>query len=378
MMLRFQTPAVAGVFLACMFRYIFLNISEYVVSRKTDHILLPLLRALLNGTLDPVSGDKLIRETIARSKHIIMWMVQGGKIRIDGCGFTLYDITCDITAEMLAQDGEGCCGMLRRWLLKHRGKEDVDFLATYQAILFLNIQRQLPRVFAEISPIHHSLLIAIREHARYRDDVSVRDMIDGRWYLFGNVSEVALEKPAISLQELARNLYRFNDNYRSVPVEVFRLAAEYLVAQDEYCKAISEKDLVRLILEHMGQNLKARHPDTAAEPSIEHDFAILSMVIQRAVAKVRSELELCYVERNRLTTWEFDLILEAVKDSFLLPGIGDETMSGFASLRGRMPGLTSQRYRKTYRRKFTYIRDLVAKEAQLLMKSEAYYQAEKK
>ncbi|MBR9977905.1 MAG: hypothetical protein KFH87_07435 [Bacteroidetes bacterium] len=344
------------------------------MSRITDHILLPLLRALLNGTLDPVSRDKLIRETIARSQGIITWMIKNGKMYIDRSGLTLYDITCDITAELVARDEEGHCGMLRTWLLRHREKEDMDLLATYQSLLFLNIQRQLPRVFAEISPIHHSLLISIREHVRNRDDVSIRDMLDGRWYLFGNALEVALEKPAIPLRELERNLYRINGNPRSVPVEIFRLAAEYLVAQDEYCKAVAEKDIVKLILKYIGQHLETMRQDVTTEPSIEHDVAILSMVIRRALSNVRSELASFYIERNKLTTWEFDLMLDAVEDFFLLQSFRDEPMSGFALLRRHMPGLTHERYRQTYRRKFSHIRDLVARKAQYLMKSEAHHQ----
>jgi len=127
-------------------------------------------------------------------------------------------------------------------------------------------------------------------------------------------------------------------------------------------------------MDYLGKDLDAVLQRERPEPSLSHDVTALSHIILRAIETVRSSLERFYIERGRLSPWEFEILLLAIRSSFLDLQRGEDVRSGFTILRLYMPGLTLERYRKSYRRKFSYMYDLVIQETQrLLSAEEAFY-----
>lgn len=335
------------------------------------HITLPLLRALLAGKLDARAADQLVRATINRTKQAISWLGARKKFRFHTLGMTLRDLSYDISADLLAEGDEGGFGALRNALLGSVDATDEELLSAFDAVIFGNVQRRLSHIFAEVSPIQHTLLRALRQHTSGRDDLEVRDMFDGRWYFIDGEEQAELHKAAMPPELLRGNLPEFSAHNRSDVIEVFRNIIALLRSQDRYRKAVLEMDVVSITVEILGRDLDAAMLLEEEEVSVAFDVAVLSQVIQQSIETVRNAVEDLYIARNRLTAWEFDILMYAIKSSFLDLRWGEEQRSGYWFLRKYMPGLTPERYRESYRRKYSYLYDLVVQESQRLMAAES-------
>lgn len=333
--------------------------------------LLSLLRALIAGPVSSRDADALIRLAIRRTEQLLYWINKRRSFRMQAIGLSLNDLAYDMTAELFLEDDDSLCAPLRAALLPYSDATDGDLLSVLDAILLRTVHRQYPRIFAEVNPEYHRLVKSLRGHAGLREDIAVMDMLDGRWYLFGGVEAAMLERPSMPFDELRRSLGAVDRQHRSAVIEIFRLIEEALCGQDVYRRAVPETEVVRMALDFIGRDFEATTGTSETEVSVAHDVAVLSHTVQRAIETVRQSLERFYIERNRLTRTEFELILHAVKASFLEAAQGGEPRSSYAQLRHFMPGLTPERFHESYRRKFTYMHELVMMEAQRLLQAES-------
>lgn len=338
-----------------------------------NHNPLPLLQSLRTGRLDAGTMDALVHATIARMERAIVWLSQRKNLRLRALGMSPRDLACDISAELLAEGETTSCPRLHDALVPSFHGSDEELLAAFDAVIFGTIQRRMPAIIGEINPLQQQLLRALRQHTRMRDDIVARNMIDGRWYMIGNAEQAELHKPAVPFEELQHCFDDFNPRNRSDAVEVLRVIVSFLSRQTQYRKAFLEMDVLRLTIEYLGTDLDATMLRECSEPSQPHDVAALSHVVQRAIETVRSSLERFYIERGRLSPWEFEILLLAIRSSFLDLKRGEDARSGFTILRMYMPGLTLERYTKSYRRKFSYMYDLVVQEARKQLNAEAAF-----
>ncbi|MBE0643240.1 MAG: hypothetical protein IH600_04105 [Bacteroidetes bacterium] len=325
--------------------------------------LLSMLRALVAGGIDASASDALIKRTIHRTEQAIYWLSMRKNYRLHALGLTLRDLSYDISAELLAEGEDSCCAALRAALLPMAEASDAELLSQFEAVIFYNVQRHFPRIFSEINPLQHTLLKAVRKHVQGRDDIEIRDMLDGRWYLAEPLEQADLYKPAAPVEIIRQSLVEFNPRNRSEAVEVFRSILRYLRGQDEYRKAVLEMDVIRITVDYLGRDLEAAIQLDQTDASISYDVSVLSHIIHLAIDAVRPSLENLYIKRGRLSLWEFELMLLAIKATFLDLQRGDDVRSGYSFLRLYMPGLSPERFRETYRRKFAYMYERVVQEA---------------
>lgn len=333
--------------------------------------MLPLLRALIAGPVSSRDADALIRLAIRRTEQLLYWNNKRRNFRMQATSLSLTDLAYDMTAELFIEGEDSLCGPLRASLLPYSDATDSDLLSVLDAILFRTIQNQSPRIFAEVNPDYHQLVRSLRQHANPREDITTLDMLDGRWYLFGGMEAAMLELPAMPFEELRRSLGTVDRQHRSIAIEIFRLIEEVLCGQDVYRRAVPETEVIHLARDFVGRGFEAAFAWSEPEASIAHDVAVLSHTIQRAIESVRQSLERFYIERNRLTRTEFELILHAIKTYFLETAQGGEPRSSYAQLRSCMPGLTPERFQESYRRKYIYIHELVSTEARRLLQAES-------
>lgn len=100
----------------------------------------------------------------------------------------------------------------------------------------------------------------------------------------------------------------------------------------------------------------------------------LPVIVRRAVARVRKSRYAFYVERERLTAQEYDLLCQAVEIRMAAHAeIGfSHVTSNMLALRELVPGLSEDHYRRQYRSIFEYLFQLVRDELEKsLLKSAA-------
>lgn len=326
-----------------------------------------LLRALIAGPLTVRDTDTLVRLTVTRAEGILFWLRKRRNYRLQRIGLSHRDLAYDMTAELFVESDDTPCAALRLALLPHAGGSDDDLLSVLDAVLIRTVSRQFSRIFADVNPGYHQMLRALRQHVAGRDDIETMDMLDGRWYFLGGKEAAMLHLPPIPYEELRHGLAEVDPRHRSAAVEIFRLIVTMLNAQDTFRRAVLESEVIRIALDYVGRSFAAEDGHHEVVASHDHDVAVLSHTLHRAVENVRVSLERTYIDRKRLTRGEFELLLRAVRTSFLDVVADDEDCSSFMRLRRFMPGLTSERYHETYRRKFSYMRELVMQEAQRLL-----------
>ncbi len=340
------------------------------MSADSSHDLLPLLRALLAGPMNASMAEALILRTIARTEQAVRWISARKNYRLHTLGLTLRDLSYDISAELLAEGEDTCCGTLRNALLPVAEGSDVDLLSLYDAVIFNNVQRHFPRIFAEVNPLQHTLMRAVRKYVRKTESIEIRDMLDGRWYVVESPALADLHKEAAPPEVIRNSLADFSAHNRSDAVEIFRSIIRFLREQDQYRKAVLEMDVIRITVEYLGHDLESTLQHEQPDASISYDVSALSHIIHTAIETVRPSLENLYVQRERLSAWEFDLMLLAIRSTFLDLQRGSDARSGYSFLRLYMPGLSPERFRATYRRKFAYMYERVVQEAQKHLKQD--------
>lgn len=338
------------------------------MSSKSNQELLPLLRALVAGPVSQRSTEALVVRTLDYAARILFWVSRRKRYRLGVLGLSLQDLAYDTIAELFAEDAEVTGVTLRTALLPFAAAEDSELLAAYDATILRTVYRHLPRVFSEIAPEMHKLIQGIRQHAHPRADITVKDMVDGRWYLFGDEDTALLHLPILTYEELRSRLDPVDSRHRSIVIEMFRLVEALLRGQSEFRRAVPEADILNLAVEYISL------PEAASQPSngesVGYDVAVLAHVVHRAVDRVLSSFERFYLERERLTREEFDIMLHAIRGAFLDDRLGEDVRSHYAQLREYMPGLTNERYRLSYRRKYVYMYERVMEEAQRLLELE--------
>jgi hypothetical protein len=329
-----------------------------------------LLRALLGGEFNLRDADTLVHVTVRQAEQVIFWISRRKNYRLHTTGLSLRDLAYDMTAELFAEGEDSPCASLRAMLLSQTDAPDDALLAAFDAIIVRTVHRQFPRIFAELNPDKQLLIKALRHHVRHRDEIMVMDMLDGRWYLFGDVSGALLHLPAMTFEELRFSIGKVDPLHRSPVVEIFRLIESALRRQDVYRRAVLEIDVLRLTVEFLGRSYEAVRPSSIPEDGPTHDEAVLSHVIHRAIERARSSLERSYIDRGSLSSRDFELMLAAIREALLDTRDHENGRSSYAQLRQYMPGLTPERYRESYRRKYAYMLEVVRREAQRLMQSE--------
>lgn len=333
----------------------------------TELDILPLLHEYARGTADHRSTEQLVQEALTRTSRMIFWVAKRRGFRLQPLGLSLRDMACDTIAELFSEDTSGTS--LRSALASAAGESDEELLSAFDAMLLRMVYGQFMHFFAEIDPETHRILRALRHHVSIRDDVTVLDMLDGRWYLFGGEEHACLHLPSASVEDLRRSLGPLDPKNRSAVIEMLRRVEEFLRGQSEFRRAVPESDILRLTAEYLGQ--KAAPSETTVEgASVAFDVAVLTHVIHRAIERVRDSLERFYLDRGKLGRGEFENMLRAIRGAFLDDRLGGEDRSNFTQLREYMPGLTLERYHASYRRKYTYMYDRVLEEAQKLLDKE--------
>lgn len=306
--------------------------------------------------------EVLIAYAVRKTEDMLLWLSHRRNYRIHDLGVSLHDLACDIVAELFAGEEEQCCARLRASMSDVNANDDVALATAFEAILFKNVHQHLPRIFGEINPLFQHLLRSLRGHVYRSDDVVTLDRMDGKWYCLRGTDASDLSRPAMPF-DLLRQQLGFGTAGTSAPVtEVFRSVLEALRDQNEYRPAVLEHDILLLTREAIGMDY-AHSALAYTDPVDGHDASVLGRILLQSLDSTLPWIEELYIEKNRLSRKEVDCLIAAIRMYFHDLMGGEETLGPYSYLRRCMPGLTHERFRDSYRRKFEYILQRVLDEA---------------
>jgi len=285
---------------------------------------------------------------------MLLWLSHRRNYRLRDLGFSMKDIAYDIVAELFSGEEEQCCAGLKGALTGIDSADDDALLSAFESILFKNVHQHLSRIFGEIDPLHQHLLRSLRGHIYRSDDVRTYDRLDGRWYCHRDTPESDLARPAMPI-EMLRQQMSLEGGESSAPIaDVFRSVLTSLRAQSEYRPAVLESDILQLTREALGMDYSMR-TITRENPVVAHDSEVLGRILMRALDNTLPWIDEMYVEKKRLSRKEADCMLAAMRMYFNDLVSVQDTLGPYSYLRRCMPGLTHDRFRRSYRRKFEYI-----------------------
>jgi hypothetical protein len=270
---------------------------------------------------------------------------------------------------LLAGESTHCCRQLRFALQENENDTPDDLLSAFEAVLFKNVQQHLVRIFGEIDPLSQHLLRSLRGHIYRSTDILTIDRFDGRWYALDGTAKADLAKPAMPTELLQRSL-RLRPMQPVAPaVRYFRSLLLMLEEQDEYRRALNEGDILSLVRDALRLQYLTGY-DTQPQPGYDYDIAVLGNVLHDALDLTLPWAEEMYVKKRRLTQKELKCFVSAIQMYFKDLMGETETLGPYIYLRKSMPGLTHERFRESYRRKFEYILQRVLDEASRRLEKE--------
>ncbi|MDT8324334.1 MAG: hypothetical protein RRA94_09490, partial [Bacteroidota bacterium] len=163
--------------------------------------------------------------------------------------------------------------------------------------------------------------------------------------------------------ELLRQQLHFGGYESTTPVvDVFRSMLGVLHRQEDYRPTLLEGDILQLTREALGMDysfLALSHSD----PVAGHDTSVLGRILLQALDNTLPWIEEVYIKKERLSKKEVDCFVAAIQMYFKDLMSEEETSGPYSYLRRCMPGLTHERFRLSYRRRFEYILQHVLDEA---------------
>jgi hypothetical protein len=306
--------------------------------------------------------DVLIASAVQKTERMLLWLSYRRNYRVRDLGFSVKDIAYDIVAELFSGEEEQCCARLKASLTEANPADDDAVLSAFDSILFKNVHQHLPRIFGEINPLFQHLLRALRGHIYRSTDVRTLERLDGKWYCHRDTPEADLARPVMPF-ELLRLQLRLESGGSSTPVaEVFRSVLASLREQSEYRPAVLESDILQLTREALGMDYSFR-TETHADPAAGHDAQVLGRILLQALDSTLPWIEEVYIGKRHLSKKEVDCILTAIRMYFNDLMSEQDALGPYTYLRRCMPGLTHDRFRRSYRRKFEYILQRILDEA---------------
>jgi hypothetical protein len=199
--------------------------------------------------------------------------------------------------------------------------------------------------------VHGRLLRALRRYVHASEDLHRIDSIGGFWYARRGI-DAALHLPAAPLDLLrgAVSPTQLNGN----PVRtVLHGCLDLLSGQGEYRRAVLEHDVLDMTMSFLQlHHASETEPETQSPDAGDAETA--SAALLASLEDARGWVQERYVSRGKLGEREAEAMLEAIH-RYIEDLQQRDVLGHFSYLRRSMPGLTQQRYRKSYRNLYEYI-----------------------
>ena len=331
-----------------------------------------LLRALVRDSLHGMNLEQLVGFAVRRTEVVLQWLSYKKNYRFVDLGLEIRDVAYDMVGELFAGADTHCCKQLRAAIQGTDDDSPEALISAFEAILFKNVQQHLARIFGEIDPISQHLLRSLRGHIYHSSDIVTLDRFDGRWYALHGERSPDLAKPAMPIEMLRQSLHLHPMKAVAPIVQYFRSLLYVLRDQDEYRKAIHEGEILTLVRDLLKMQYLAG-AETYSNPDDNHDTMALGHVLFEALSTTLPWIEETYLKKNRLSRKEMNCFISAIRVYFNDLMTETETLGPYFYLRKDMPGLTHERFRESYRRKFENILHRVLDEASKRLGKEEIY-----
>ncbi|MCZ7556762.1 MAG: hypothetical protein M5R41_10215 [Bacteroidia bacterium] len=315
-----------------------------------------LLLMTLRGELDRVSSEAMVRYCIERTVGIIQWSNGQSVYAQNRLGLGIEDLAFDIVADLVAEQDDTGCALLRHALLQLPHETEEERRMSFEGTLIRNVTQSLSRLLGEFNRAQYLLLRSLRSGVRRRTDIVTLDMLDGRWYMRHDTAHAFLERESIPWEQLRMHIRTSGVQGKALVLELLEDTLDMLDAQSEYRKAVRESDIIRIATEIFASQLQTVADIESLDDQnndITSTMQSVDSYLLSAIDDVRQRLGEFYDDTQRLSANELDAFVAAAQE-YLQAATAGERLTLYSCLRGSMPGLTRLRYRETYRNRFEY------------------------
>lgn len=312
-----------------------------------------LIARLLNDELNAHRVDHIVDRTVECARRYIQWLIWQRGYHLGPTGLSIDDLAYDLVAELVSElDGE-VLGRLKSALRGIRDEEGEAFDAdsAFVAVVNRTARLNLARFFMDINPLQSRLLRALRRYAVASPAVVRIDSVSGYWYAAAD-RDPQLHLPAVPADTLRSALAATTLDGHPVR-SVLHAALDAVARIPGVRQAVYEHD----ILDWTHGMLQSRHlveSDAAMTAEDVDDSIMADRALNAALAEARNWVDEKYVQRHKLSTMEAEAMLRAIQ-LYVDDLKRDDALGHFTYLRQVLPGLTQQRYRKSYRNTYEYI-----------------------
>jgi hypothetical protein len=331
-----------------------------------------LLRMTIQGELDRVSSEAMVRYCIERTVCIIRWSNGRFAYTQSRLGLSIDDLAYDIVADLVSGDEDAYCSRLRHALLNLPHDSEEERITSFEGTLLRNVSQSLSHLLSEFNRVQFLLRRSLRSGVRRRGDIVTLDMLDGRWYMLHDSAHACLERASMTWEQMRLHTRTSRTPGKSLALGLLEDVLELLENQSMYRKAVREGDIIRIATEIFASQMQTVE-ELEAHASQTEDFSGMLQEIEAhlpsALNDVMDELGEFYDSNNRLNSDEMEAFALAASD-YVHGAARGEAETQYSYLREYMPGLTNERYRESYRNRLAYFIRKVTERLAFYIKTE--------
>jgi hypothetical protein len=290
--------------------------------RQEEHV--RLFQLLLKGELGRVDVAKLERAILTIANECVEKLSKQKHWWLDRLGISPDDLAVESVAELLARKDAVAYAEFRQSLERMRSPqtEASSFCRYVHGIIGNLVMEAFSRLLAKQDSLYPRLLHALRRHERNTPELRLvktcaglvyhrtsTDMLTGRQYMPVDELAVRIAWPASN-----KGRKRARGAPTNIVLLVLNSCLDLLEEQDEYCRAVTEHDVLWLTKEILACGFEAENHESFEFDPFDSTRCESSSRIAAALEATSEWMEERYVQKGKLTAGEAEAMQKAIKE----------------------------------------------------------------
>ena len=316
-----------------------------------------LLESVLSD--NPPLGDvnALVRHTHRLALTRLSQLHNSRRLHLQSFPLTLESTAIDCIADLFERDNDGRFVELTDFFSNDRALKlltNDEIIVHFHSLVFNKLRDGIFRLYRENDPILSKIIRNIKEAVPKYEGTNIVIRLGMPYLCFGRESDAREQLAQIPFEETERLVSRNVHGVGQIR-DYLNAASEFLAQSKCYSKMIPMIDFALAVKRSIANYHEMSVSNGSSEDILLN--AEMKSLVEIALNQSRESLHDRYVNKNKLTLFEFDRFIAAIKevvvDTFLLNDSSEQSYEDY--LRKQIPGMTSTDYLNMYRTKFEYM-----------------------